>query len=138
MGDPLPSNVQHEFKLPRPRRTLLKCALPTMRMMLLGVLAAADGVVDLRPFEREVLPRWVDRFALDFERGAFAFAANDTAPALYGVLDATHLLASVGRLDAHLGRAVELRGELVPAMVEAFADVFECELQRREPPEGFV
>lgn len=44
----------------------------------------------------------------------------------------------VGSLDAHLGRAVDLRGELVPAMVEAFADVFECELQRREPPEGFV
>lgn len=77
-----------------------------MRMMLFGVLAAADGVVDLRPFEREVLPRWVDRFALDFERGAFAFAANDTAPALYGVLDATHLLASVGRLDA-LGAGVK-------------------------------
>jgi len=26
----------------------------------------------------------------------------------------------------------------VPAVVEAFADVFECELQRREPPENVL
>ena len=43
------------------------------------------------------------------------------------------MIEPVGSLDRHLGRAVDLRGELVPAVV-AFADVFECKLQRREPP----
>ena len=48
------------------------------------------------------------------------------------------VIEPVGSLDRHLGRAVDLRGELVPAVVEAFADVFECDLQRREPPEGVL
>ena len=44
------------------------------------------------------------------------------------------VIEPVGSLDRHLGRPIDLRGELVPAVVEAFADVFECDLQRREPP----
>ena len=48
------------------------------------------------------------------------------------------MIEPVGSLDRHLGRAVDLRGELVPAVVEAFSDVFECDLQRREPPEGVL
>ena len=48
------------------------------------------------------------------------------------------VIEPVGSLDRHLGRPIDLRGELVPAVVEAFADVFECELQRREPPEGVL
>ena len=44
----------------------------------------------------------------------------------------------VGSLDRHLGRPIDLRGELVPAVVEAFADVFECDVQRREPPENVL
>ena len=61
--------------------------------------ARVEEPVDLTPFEREVLPLWLDRFALDFGAGHFAFEAGDRAPSLYGVVDAAHLLASTGALD---------------------------------------
>ncbi|KAH8051696.1 hypothetical protein JL720_15081 [Aureococcus anophagefferens] len=54
--------------------------------------------VDLRPFERVVLPLWLETFALNESRGEFRFRLAQQFGSLYGVVDAAHLLASVGRL----------------------------------------
>ena len=54
--------------------------------------------VDLRPFERVVLPLWLETFALNESRGEFRFRPAQQFGSLYGVVDAAHLLASVGRL----------------------------------------
>jgi len=64
--------------------------------------AKATTPYDLRPFEAVVIPRWLDRFGVDVEAGRFSYLPQPSQPAtLYGTVDATHLLASCGRLPSH-------------------------------------
>ena len=68
-------------------------------LLALAALASARPAVDLRPFERDVLPRWLDRFTIDWNKGVFRYEPNATAPSLYGLIDVVHVLASTGLID---------------------------------------
>merc|ERR1712151_75742 len=54
-------------------------------------------IYDFHYFEDEILPKWIDRFSVDYAKGQFSFFPND-ASALYGSIDVVHVLASTGLL----------------------------------------
>jgi hypothetical protein len=53
---------------------------------------------DLRPFERDLLPRWVAQFALAAPPGGFGFSVGDAAAHAYGTAGVVHALSVVGQL----------------------------------------
>ena len=55
---------------------------------------------DLRPFEEQLLPRWVAQFALASPRGGFAFSAGDAVPHAYGSAGVVHALSVLQQLPA--------------------------------------
>jgi hypothetical protein len=73
--------------------------------LVAGVVVTAAGTdagpFDFTKFEDEVLAKWLRSFAIDFDAGLFSYfplSSNATSSAeLYGTLDATHILASVGQ-----------------------------------------
>jgi hypothetical protein len=46
-----------------------------------------------------ILPKWIDLFAVDVAKGEFSFYPKDKTPTLYGTIDVTHVLGSVGQLN---------------------------------------
>ena len=53
---------------------------------------------DLGFFEASVLPRWLELFSIDWDRGVFSLSPYGE-PDLYGSLDVLHILWTVGQVD---------------------------------------
>ena len=65
----------------------------TLMVVCLTTTTAARSY-DLRPFETEVLPAWIEKFVIDWDAGIFSY--DGRRPALYGTLDAVHVVTTCG------------------------------------------
>lgn len=63
-----------------------------------GMQGFSEEIYDFTFFEEKLLPKWLDRFSVNYAKGQFSFMP-DAVPALYGTIDVVHVLATVGQLD---------------------------------------
>jgi len=57
------------------------------------------GVHDFTLFESEVLPAWLSRFTVDYEKGQFSYDKGRARSSLYGTIYVINNLATTGRLS---------------------------------------
>lgn len=83
--------------------------------------------IDFTPFESDVLPAWLARFTLDYNRGRFAFHAGSNVPDIYGTIDVVHVLGTVGQLASFSDRQRDAWAATVNSFQDASTGFFATE-----------
>lgn len=135
-----PLDSGHLWHAPPSRRQAPAVVFEVLRMSVINsVLLWTAGLVcvysqqwvnpvgvpaDFRPFERDVFPRWLERFTVDYTEGKFSYDPQPGGkPSLYGIIDVIHVLDSVG---------------LAPALNESVRDAWKATLDSYQDPDtGF-
>eukprot|EP01084_Bolivina_argentea_P038367 70926_1 len=67
-------------------------------------LSFAQTTLDLSNFEDNVLPKYIDQYTLNFDKGEFSYTTSksDKTPSIYGITDIIHTLYIVDQISVYL------------------------------------
>ena len=79
--------------------------------LTLFALQTASDALSLYEFEESVLPKYIQKFTINFDKGKFRYSpsSSDNTPSVYGISDLIHSLYLIGQLDAMVVSNASLR-----------------------------